>query len=189
MIEIENTIISRDVVTVCFSCDLNVCRGACCVHGDSGAPLEAFEVTKLQRIFPLLKPHLRHEGILAIEEQGTAVQDVEKDMVTPLVEGKECAYAVFEKGMARCGIEMAFEKGVVDFRKPVSCQLYPIRIRKYRDFEAVNYDRWEICEPALLKGTRLSIPLFRFLERELISRFGREWYESLKAAAENMNIK
>jgi len=189
MLEIGNTLVSLELITSNFICDLAACRGACCVTGDSGAPLEPDEVIKLEEIFPALRPFLREESVHTIEEVGTSVTDVEMDTVTPLNNGKECAYTVFEEGIARCAIEKAFMKGVVDFRKPVSCYLYPIRIKKYKRFEAVNYDRWEICCPATVLGDKLQLPVYRFVKDALIRHYGGEWFNLLDTAAKKLEIE
>jgi hypothetical protein len=186
MIEIGETIISTDLVTKFFTCDLQQCKGACCVLGDSGAPLDENEKILLREIFPSLKPFLRPESVSAIEKQGTSVTDVEKECVTPLIEGKECAYAVFEDGIARCGIENAFLAGVVPFRKPLSCFLYPVRIKKYRTFEAVNYDIWSVCDPARLLGASLRALVYEFTAPALLLKYGEEWVQALRLAAKEV---
>ncbi len=189
MLQIEHTVIGLDLVTAHFSCDLEKCKGACCVSGDSGAPLEEDEVKILDSIYPLLKPFLREESVKTIEEQGTSVIDIENDRVTPLNNGKECAYALFENGIARCAIEIAHDQGVITFRKPVSCYLYPVRIRKYRDFDAVNYDRWEICKPAIENGERKNMPVYRFTEGALRQKYGAKWFNLIETAARNLVIE
>ena len=187
MIEINNTIISRDVLENHFACDLSVCKGACCVMGDSGAPLEEEEVDILHSIFKDIKPFLRQEGIEAIENLGTSVVDFDGDRVTPLVDGKECAYVIFEKGIARCGIERAFMEGATNFRKPLSCHLYPVRITRYRTFDAVNYDRWDICKAAITKGEENRVTVYDFTGEALTRKYGGEWFSLLKAAAERLS--
>jgi hypothetical protein len=189
MLEIGNTLVSLDLITSNFTCDLAACHGACCVTGDSGAPLEPFEVTKLEEIFPAIRPYLREESVRTIEEMGTSVTDIEMDTVTPLNDGKECAYTLFEDGIARCAIEKAFIEGVVDFRKPVSCFLYPIRIKKYKRFDAINYDRWEICNPATRLGNELQMPVYRFVKEALTRHYGNEWFNLLDIAARNLEIE
>lgn len=188
MIIIENSIISRDIADNCFSCDLSQCKGACCIMGDSGAPLEKHEVRILKKIYRNIKPYLRPEGIEAIEKTGTSTTDIENDTVTPLVNGRECAYVVFENGIAFCGIEKAFLNGATKFRKPASCHLYPIRIKKYKTYEAVNYDRWEICKPAIVKGTNEKQPLYKFLKTALVDKYGREWYAQLEEAVRQTGL-
>lgn len=129
---------------------------------------------------------MREEGVRAIEEQGTAVIDPSDDEpVTPLVKGRECAYVVFDdKGISKCGIEKAWEEGATGFRKPVSCHLYPIRIDRYQDYDAVNYHRWQICSPACDLGQQLKVPVYKFTREALIRRFGPDWYRELEEVAE-----
>lgn len=169
MFQIGDTIISNDVIEKKFCCDLDKCKGVCCVKGDSGAPLNLEEIGLLPRIIDKIKPFLRTEGIEAIEKLGTHVIDSENDTVTPLVNNEECAYAVFENGIAFCGIEKAFTAGVISFRKPLSCHLYPVRIRKYENFTAVNYNVWDICEPARIKGASVSVSVWEFSKDAMIS--------------------
>lgn len=187
MIEIDRSIVSRDVVTCNFTCDLNACKGACCVMGDSGAPLEPDEAELLREIYPLVKPYLSAESVKSIEEQGTSVIDVEQDVVTPLNNGKECAYVVFREGIAYCAIEQAYNDGVISFRKPLSCHLYPIRIKKYPHFDAVNYDRWEVCKDAVIKGNGLKVPVYVFAGEALRRKYGEDWYEQLHRVAQQLN--
>lgn len=182
MIQIMNTLVSDDLADKYFICDMEKCKGACCVKGDAGAPLTAEEVLLLPGIINKIKPYLRKEGIESVEEQGTHVIDSENETVTPLIRGKECAYVVFENGIARCGIEKAYNEGAVTFRKPISCHLYPIRIRKYDQFLAVNYDKWSICDPARRKGEEERVSLCDFVKKALIRRFGETWYNDLLAA-------
>ena len=188
MLQIDHTIISRELLEQRFVCDLHACKGACCVEGDEGAPLEKEELEKLQAVYEDVKPYLRKEGIQAIREQGLYTIDREGDYVTPLVEGKECAYAFFEKdGTAKCAIEKAHREGKTDFKKPISCHLYPVRINKHKDFEAVNYARWEICNPACACGEQLNVKVYRFLKEALIRKYGEEWYKQLEYADQHLN--
>jgi hypothetical protein len=186
MLQIGDNLISSDVLEKKFCCDLEKCKGACCVQGDAGAPLTPEEVKILKKIYPKVKPFLREVSIEAIDSQGTHVIDDEKETVTPLVDNKECAYAVFENGIAKCGIEKAYTEGKIKFRKPISCHLYPIRLRRYKSFTAVNYDIWSICEPARILGNRENIPLHSFLKDAVIRKFGRNWFKQLKLAAEKV---
>jgi len=188
MIQIGNTNISDDLVTQQFTCDLEKCKGACCVLGDSGAPVNEDEKTVLKQIFSSIKPFLRPEGIKAIEKLGTSVIDTENDCVTPLVDGKECAYAVFEEGIARCGIENAFMAGAVPFRKPISSFLYPVRIKKYRTYDAVNYDISPVCDPARALGESLQTPVYVFTAQALHEKYGEAWYRELQHAAEEKKV-
>jgi hypothetical protein len=180
MIQIGQTLVSDDLAEKFFICDLEKCKGACCIKGDAGAPLTSEEVALLPEIIGKLKPYLRKEGIEAINEQGTHTIDSENETVTPLVKGRECAYVVFEKDIAFCGIEKAYLAGAVTFRKPLSCHLYPVRIRKYKKFVAVNYDIWSICEPARKKGEDENITVYQFVEDALIRRFGKKWLQNFK---------
>lgn len=188
MIQIKDTIISNDVLDKNFCCDLKKCKGICCIKGDAGAPLNQEEVDLLPTIINNIKSFLRPEGVKAIEEQGTHVLDEENETVTPLVNGEECAYVVFEDGIAFCGIEKAYNADKIKFRKPISCHLYPIRIRKYEQFIAVNYDIWDVCNAARKKGEKLQLPVFQFVKEALVRRFGEDWYRQLsviKQKAEN----
>ena len=183
MIQIDDTLISTDVLQKEFVCNLQKCKGICCVEGDSGAPLDEDELETLEKIFPKVKPFLRKEGIESIQKQGTYIIDEDGDWVTPLREGKECAYVIFdEKGITKCGIEKAYEAGEIDYQKPISCHLYPVRIQKYNAFTAVNYHKWEICNDACALGKELGVTVAEFLKVPLIRRFGEEWYEQLMAA-------
>ena len=187
MLQIKDTLISDDVLKKKFVCDLEKCKGACCVHGDAGAPLTADEVKLLPSIIEQIKPHLRKEGRESIDEQGTHVIDLEGENVTPLVNGEECAYVVFENGIAKCGIEKAFLEGDIEFRKPVSCHLYPVRIRRYRHMTAVNYDTWDICDPARENGEKLNVRVGDFVKDALIRRFGSDWYRHLHIAMSELS--
>jgi hypothetical protein len=182
MLQIGNTIVSLDIIEKQFVCDLNKCKGACCIHGDSGAPLETNEVEILNNIFEQISPFLRSEGVESIKKQGTSVIDIDGDMVTPLIDGKECSYTLFENGIAICGIEKAFNAGVIKFKKPISCHLYPVRITEYPEFSAVNYHIWEICKHAVKKGTNENISVFSFLKEPLLRKFGKDWYDQLVIA-------
>lgn len=183
MIIVENTIISDDVVEQKFVCNLRACKGACCVSGDSGAPLDYEETKILEEIFEKVKPYLTEKGLQAIEQFGKYMIDSEGEFVTPLVEGnKECAYTIFENGIALCGIEKAYRDGIIDFYKPISCHLYPIRIKKYKDYDAVNYDQWDICAPACSNGKKSDIRVFEFVKDALIRKYGKAWYQQLEGA-------
>jgi hypothetical protein len=184
VIEIEDKVLSRDIFEKKFVCDLTACKGACCVEGSSGAPLEEEEIHILEKIYEDVKPFLNKKGIKAIEKQGQWVIDADGDYTTPLVaEEKECAYTIFENGLALCGIEKAFKAGATDYRKPISCHLYPIRTRKYAKFEALNYDVWHLCEPACACGEKLQVPVYKFLKDALTRKYGEEFYKMVEAAA------
>jgi hypothetical protein len=185
MIAIGKALVSEDVIEKQFVCDLHACKGACCVKGDYGAPLEKEELPIMEEIYEKVKPYLREEGIKAIEKQGKYLLYEKKEWVTPLVKGKECAYTIFEKGIAKCGIEKAYYEGKIEWKKPISCHLYPIRITKQKNgMEAVNYDRWNICNPACKLGDSLKVPVFKFLKDSLIRQYGEDWYKQLEIAAD-----
>ncbi len=182
MIQIDKTIVSFEVLKKKFECNLSKCKGACCILGDSGAPLEESETEILDKIFTKIKPYLRKEGIESIEKQGTWVIDSDGDMVTPLIEGKECAYVVFDGDIALCGIEKAWFDKKIKFRKPISCHLYPVRVKKYAEFDAVNYNEWDICKDAVIQGEKNNSELYLYLKEPLVRKFGKKWYEELTIA-------
>jgi hypothetical protein len=180
MVQIEDKIISLDVFDRQFACDLSACKGACCVDGDAGAPLNDDELRVLSEIFDEVKPYMRQEGIDAIKEQGFYVVDSDGDNTTPLINNNECAFVSFDvDGIAKCSIEQAYNDGKIDFKKPISCHLFPIRIEKYKDFDAVNYEAIDICKPACECGEKLQLPVFRFLKEPLIRQYGEKWFEEL----------
>ena len=184
MIKIGKTLISEAIIDNEFACNLSACKGECCVAGDAGAPLEHEELDILKTIYPKVKPYLRTEGIQAIEEQGTHIISEFGHAETPLVQGKECAYVRFsENGTALCGIETAYRAGDIDFKKPISCELYPIRVQKLSSVEAINYDRWDICSDACTLGKSLETPVYKFTKNALIRKFGEDWYTELENAA------
>ena len=187
MIVIGNTLISEEILENFFVCDLEKCKGACCVEGDLGAPLEKAELKKLEMVYEAVKPYLSAAGIEAIEQQGLFIRDFEGDFSTPTIDGRECAYAVYDdSGVLKCGIELAHQDGKTTFRKPVSCHLYPARVKKYKGFTAVNHDHWHICNPACILGKELGVPLYRFLRDALIRKFGKKWYAELEKQAERI---
>jgi hypothetical protein len=179
MIIVDNTFVSDELKTVHFLCDLAKCKGACCVEGDAGAPLDGEEISLLEDHIDEIKPYMSREGILEIERTGVFDYDAEGKFVTPLVGGRECAFVVFEGGIARCAIEMAHTAGNIAFQKPLSCHLYPVRIKDLGDHEAVNYHKWSICNKALENGIKQKTPLYQFLSEPLTRKFGREWYNRL----------
>ena len=185
MIQIDDKLISEDLFSEEFVCNLAKCKGICCVEGDAGAPLDEDETHILDEIYPKIKPYLRPEGIQVIEEQGTYTLDFEGDLVTPLVNNAECAYVIFdEKGYTKCAIEKAYEDGVIDWQKPISCHLYPIRITEYSNFSAINYHEWDICSDACTLGKELGVKVYQFLKKPLIRKYGEEFYQTLSEAAE-----
>lgn len=180
--------ISEEVLTERFVCNVEACKAACCVEGDLGAPLEESETEKLDEIYPAIASFLTQAGRSEIERQGKWILDEDGDFSTPTIEGRECAYALYdEKGILQCGIEKAFEAGATDFRKPISCHLYPVRVKNHKEFRAVNYDRWHICQPACVLGQKLGVPVYKFLKDALITKFGANWYAELEVHAAYLN--
>jgi hypothetical protein len=188
VLQIGDVIISKEIVSRKFVCDLEKCKGACCVGGDSGAPLDPEELEILERNYDKIKPYLTTEGRKAIESQGKYVTDSDGDVVTPLVNGdQECAYTIFEGDQARCGIEKAWQEGAVDFKKPISCHLYPIRVKKLKSgLEALNYHQWDLCKPACSLGRKLEVPVYRFLRAPLVRKYGEQWYQELEMAVKEI---
>ena len=186
MIQIEDKLISEDIFSEEFVCNLSKCKGACCLEGDMGAPLDKEETEILDKIFSKVIPFLTPEGVQAIEEQGTwEVDPNDGDFVTPLVNNNECAYVTYDvNGITKCGIEKAYEAGVVDWQKPISCHLYPIRVDQYTTFQALNYHEWKICSDACELGKELQVPVYKFLKTPLIRKYGEEFYNVLSEAAE-----
>lgn len=184
MFQLGKTIVSEEIIERDFVCNLNACLGACCVEGDAGAPLTEEEVEILRDSYPKVKAFLCKEGIAAIEKQGTHIETETGELETPLVDGNECVYVTFnEKGIAGCGIEQAYNAGAIDFQKPISCHLYPIRITEYSEFSALNYDRWPICDAACALGKELQVPVYKFVKTALIRKYGENWYAELERIA------
>ena len=183
MFQLGKTIVSEEILEREFVCNLSACKGTCCIDGDAGAPLNEDETKILEEIYPKVKPYLRPEGIAAIEAQGTWVKGEDGDFETTLIEGKDCAYVIFDGETALCGIEQAYNEGIVSWKKPVSCHLYPIRVKDFTEFTAVNYDKWHICDDACTLGKELQVPVYKFVKEALIRRFGEDWYLELEKVA------
>ena len=186
MFQLGKTIISEDIIEKDFVCNLIACKGACCVDGDAGAPLEKKETKILEEIYPQIKPFLRKEGMRTIETQGPFISTESGELETPLIDGNECAYVFFDKkGTALCAIEEAYNKGIVNWRKPISCHLYPIRVKDYSEFSALNYNKWHICDDACTLGKELQVPVYKFVKEALIRKFGEDWYVELEKIAQS----
>ncbi len=184
MFQLGKTIVSEEVIEKDFVCNLSACKGACCIEGEAGAPVTEEETKILEEIYPKVKPFLRPEGIAAIEAQGTFIKTDFDELETPLVDGNECAYVTFKpNGTAGCGIEDAYNAGVVSFQKPISCHLYPVRVQEYSEFSAVNYHKWPICNDACTLGKELKVPVYKFVKVALIRKFGENWYAELEKTA------
>lgn len=185
MLEIQNTLVSLDLVERFFCCDLEKCLGQCCIDGDAGAPITDDERKKIEEILPEIWNDLLPQAQEVIREQGVSYVDEEGDLVTSIVNGQNCVFTTFGKdGMCLCAIEKAYREGRVDFLKPSSCHLYPVRLTTYPSFTAVNYHRWKICKCAEVLGQKEGIRVYQFLRGPLIARFGQEWYDELCQACE-----
>lgn len=182
MIVIDDKIVSEDLLEEKFVCDLGACKGACCVAGDAGAPLDEKELPILDKIYEQVKPYLTPQGIAVLEKEKYTFDEEDRGFKTPLIENGPCAYVVYDEGgVAGCGIEKAYLAGKVKWQKPVSCHLYPVRITKHATFDAVNYERWSICKAACKNGKKLQVPVFRFVKTALIRKYGEEFYGVLEA--------
>ncbi|GAB4300724.1 MAG: DUF3109 family protein [Marinilabiliales bacterium] len=189
MLQIDDTLISLDIIEKYFVCDLPKCKGNCCVYGDYGAPLEEKEIITIKKELDKIKPYMNDKALKIIESQGFYTKDDENELVTVLVDNKECVFTIFENGIAYCSIEKAYNNKDIDFQKPVSCHLYPVRVKKYKSFTAVNFNSWDICKSAIVKGKTTKTPVYRFLKEALIRKFGKEWYDELEIAAESLKYK
>jgi len=183
MIQIDDKIISLEVLEEKFLCDIPKCKGKCCVYGESGAPLEQGEEKEIEKIYSKFKSYLSKESQKEIEKQGFGVVDADGDLVTPLINGEECVYAYFDNGIAKCAMETAYFDKKIKFRKPISCQLYPIRTQKIGEYEAVNFHNWDVCKPAFELGRKENMPVYKFLKEPLIRKYGKKWYANLEKVA------
>jgi len=186
MIQIKDTVVSEELLKRKFVCNLDACKGACCVEGDAGAPLNEDELEELENAFETVKPYLPQKNIEALEEDLYTI-DHDGEYVTQLVNGKECAFVFYdEKGITKCSIEQAFLDGKTNFKKPISCHLFPVRLTKYKSFTAVNYAYWNICDDACELGEKLGVKTYDFLKEPLIRKFGQEWFDELKLVDEHL---
>lgn len=191
MIIIDDIQLSDELVTEKFVCDLERCKGGCCVDGDCGAPLTTEEVQILKDIYPAIKPYLLPEYIAELERQGLSVRDDEFGDVTPTVNGGICVYGYTDElGIVKCGIERAWKAGATTFQKPISCHLFPARISESNGIEMVNYEpRPDLCSPACKLGARLKVPVYKFLKDSLVRKYGEEFYQVLAEIAEMPHFK
>jgi len=188
LVEIQDKIVSTQIFERQFVCDLTACKGACCIEGDGGAPLTKDEIQIIEKNLPQILPYMRPEGIAAVESFGVAYEDEDFEPATTLVDGKECAFVYFDHtNTAKCAIEKAQREGKIDFIKPLSCHLYPIRTKQFNDYMALNYEKWDICEPACACGEKLEVPVFKFLKEPLIRAFGSEFYQELEVVARELD--
>ncbi|MEE2953861.1 MAG: DUF3109 family protein [Bacteroidota bacterium] len=179
MIQIEDQILSLDIIEKNFTCDLNSCKGACCVEGDSGAPILDKERIFLEENYHKIRPYMRKKAIDVVKKKGLSVVDSEGDLTTNLVNDRECVFVSIEEGINKCSVEQAYLNGKTNFKKPISCHLFPIRITKHKNFEALNYEKIPICKKACVCGDKLKTPLYIFLKEALIRKYGEKWYKKL----------
>lgn len=185
MIQIDDVIVALDVIEENFICDLSACKGICCVEGDSGAPLERDEVEIIEKLLPIVWDDLSPAAQEVINKQGVAYKDSDNEMVTSIVNNKDCVFTYYdETDTCKCAIEKAHREGKTDFYKPISCHLYPIRLQKYHDFLAVNYHRWKVCRDAVTLGDKEGVRVYQFLKEPIVRRFGQLWYDELCIAAD-----
>lgn len=185
MIEIDDKIVSIDVITTHFCCDLNRCKGICCVEGNAGAPLEEEEIEILEREYEAYKPYMKPEGVKVIDKEGFMIVDTDGDYTTPLIDDSECAFSYERNGITFCAIERAYKEGKTTFIKPVSCHLYPIRVVNFSNGTiGLNYHRWGVCGSALDCGKNRELPMYQALKVPIVRRFGREFFDALVAAEE-----
>ncbi len=179
MIIVDDVLVSDEIKEIYFACNLQACKGDCCVLGDAGAPLEEEEIAILEDDVDDIVPFMTEAGLEVIKRIGVFEYDTDGEYVTPLIDDVECAFVYLENGISYCAIEKAFLEGKIKFQKPVSCHLYPIRLSKVGPSTAINYHKWDICAPALLKGNQNGDPLYSYLKQPLIRKFGEDWYKKL----------
>lgn len=190
MIQIGKAIVSFDVFQKKFLCNIMACKGICCVEGDSGAPLTKEESKLIKKNYSVFEKYMDEKYKKEVQKQGYSVLDSDGDLVTPLFNNRECVYTfVDDNGITKCAIEKAFLKGEISFHKPISCHLFPIRITKYADFDAVNYQQIDICKEGVKCGVKEELPLYKFLQGPLTRMYGEEWYEELELVAEQLEGK
>lgn len=184
MLIVDDVLVSDDVIDVCFVCDLDKCHGDCCVEGDVGAPLDEEEVSILEDIVDTVKPYMSSSAVAEVEANGVFDYDAAGSFVTPLVNGVDCVYLCYDGDLAMCAIEKAYNEGLLgdlNWKKPISCHLYPIRVATVGKSDALNYDKWSICKCALKNGNRLEVKIYEFLKEPLIRKYGEEWYAKLES--------
>ncbi len=193
MIAIENVLLSDQIISEQFVCDLSKCKGACCVDGDAGAPLDRTELKEIDAVFDKVVPYLNEISKKEIERQGRFVYDKEFGWVTPTINSKVCVYGIFDSnGIVKCGIEQAYLDGKITWKKPISCHLFPVIVKKSSDgiTELANYEpREDNCKAACTLGKKLKVPVYEFLKEPLIRKFGKEFYTALAATANHLNSK
>ena len=190
MLQIGKTIVSLDILEQEFCCDLQECRGACCVEGDSGAPVTLEEVKQIKELYTQFEEYLSERNRAEIKKQGFSITDADGDLVTPLINNNECVYSFTDdEGITNCAIEKTFLEKGSSFKKPLSCHLFPIRITEYKRFDAINYQQLEICKPGRNCGTNKKIHLWQYLKEPLMRKYGKKWYHDLETAGSFYSCK
>lgn len=184
MLIVDNCLVSDEIVSEFFACQVTACKGACCVEGDSGAPLEAGEAAQIENNLASIKSYMDEEGLESLKLQGISEKDVFDSEVTTCKPNNECTFAVRKNGILNCAIELAHRDGKSDFQKPISCHLYPIRVSQFNDLTALNYHQWSICSAACDNGKKDKIRVMDFTKDALIRKFGKDWYKKLEQAVE-----
>jgi len=188
IVQVQHVLLSSDIITKHFCCDLDACKGACCVEGDAGAPVTLDEVAALEDCLDVVWGDLAASAQAVVDQQGVAYTDRDGDLVTSIVGGRDCVFTCYEGGLCLCALEKAFRQGKTTFCKPISCALYPIREKKLgMDLIGLNYNRWDVCKCAREKGAQLDIPVYRFLKEPLIRRFGERWYGQLETLVSELH--
>jgi hypothetical protein len=180
LVEIGDKIVSTDLFSEKFVCDLSKCKGACCVKGNGGAPLTEKEVELIEENLEVIKPYMSDKGIQTVKDEGVYYLDEDDVPATKLIDKKECCFVYFdESNSAKCSIETAYKAGKVNFNKPQSCHLYPIRIKEFNEFTAINYEVWDICAAACSLGESLKVPVYKFLKEPITRVFGSSFFDEL----------
>ncbi len=187
IIQVGDVLVSPDIITEKFCCDLDKCKGECCVEGDAGAPLTMDEIAGIEDALDIVWNDMSASAQAVVDKQGVAYNDRDGDLVTSIVNGKDCVFTCYENGCCLCALERAYRSGKTKFIKPISCALYPIREKRFAGgLVGLNYNRWDVCRPAVEKGRGLGLPVYKFLEGPLVRRFGKEWYQELCEIAETL---
>lgn len=189
ILQIGDKLVSMDIITEHFCCDLDTCHGACCVEGDSGAPVTLDEIMELEDALPAVWDDLSPQARKVIDSQGVAYTDTDGTLVTSIVGGRDCVFTVHEGGCCHCALEKACTAGKISFQKPLSCYLYPIRVSQVGECQALNYHRWNICRCAVAKGEKEGVPVYRFLKEPLVRAFGQDWYDELELTVREMKAQ
>ena len=185
IIEIDNILVSEDILTEEFCCDLDACKGICCVEGDAGAPVTLDEIGGIESALDDVWDDMSASAQAVVDKQGVAYTDRDGDLVTSIVGGKDCLFTCYQDGCCLCALERAYRDGRTAFCKPISCALYPIREKRLSNgMTALNYNRWDVCRDAVRKGRELHLPVYKFLREPLTRRFGDDFYQKLSAAAD-----